>query len=239
MPFIPKGSGSGSGGIAGAAEWGLITGTLSSQLDVQNALDAKANAVPESVSEVWVDLTNGSDTHVNHSIIEPYLTLQNAILGSTYDTTGAVVYISSGGTIPSYTISPNLGVNGLTIKGQSSANDTIIDGLIIESSTGLLILRNLTLNNLSCKATNVYLDNCILTGSVTLNANNNFFQFKQVDYTQVTDFNLVYNGSNTGVLLVEADCLGNDDLKPNISIFIDSALTTPPVTPIQIGRAHV
>ena len=50
--------GKGGGGGGGAATWGQITGTLSDQTDLQNALNAKADSssVPTSTS----DLTNDS-----------------------------------------------------------------------------------------------------------------------------------------------------------------------------------
>lgn len=83
-------SGSNNGGAPGAAEWGLITGTLSDQTDLQTALDGKANLdggfliqaenpQPTFVKSVYVARSAVVTGTRDGSLDYPFETVQDAI----------------------------------------------------------------------------------------------------------------------------------------------------------------
>lgn len=182
------------------------------QGQINNLISSKANAVPENVSELYVDLQNGSDTPVDPSIIEPFLTLSAALSESTYSTTGAVVHLSKG-IVPLTTINLEIGTDGLTIIGQGGAKDTILNA-IINSASGKLTLENLTINNITVNASLINVVNCVITGTFTINNNNNSVFFKQVDYSGLenSDFIFIENGLSTANLTIGVDCLGINNI---------------------------
>lgn len=114
------------GGGGGGASWGSITGTLSSQTDLQSALDAKANssAIPTKVS----DLTNDSG-FITSSALSGYQTaIPNVPSGATTGKFAAAVSQTNGQISVTYQ-----GMDRLANSNQAFTDD---DYVVRGTSTG-------------------------------------------------------------------------------------------------------
>lgn len=100
----------GDAGAQGVNTWGSITGVLSSQTDLQNALDAKQNTILANSQEIYVNIATGNDASGNGSIASPYQTLHYAVSTCTNTSLYYVINLSNG----TYTGAP------LTIPGNIS-----------------------------------------------------------------------------------------------------------------------
>lgn len=115
---------------AGGAAWGSITGTLSSQTDLQSALDAKEDAFSKGNISVGTGLgLTGSGTGrlygSGNISLSNTLTLQQAITnGGTTLTSGSVIFDTGSGLSVNYGSNFGLGANtggfGLFLKPPSS-----------------------------------------------------------------------------------------------------------------------
>ena len=126
------GSVSKGGGGGGGALWGNITGTLSSQTDLQSALDAKQD---DLVSGTNIKTINSTSLLGSGNIsVQPTLTL------TTTGTSGAATLVGSTLNIPQYSgggSSPitNLGIGttGTTVTGTTA--NTITQSVLIPANT--------------------------------------------------------------------------------------------------------
>lgn len=131
----------------GSATWGGITGTLSSQTDLQTALDAKVNKTTTLIiNGISKDLTAASLTWQGiNKVIGVISTAQTAVTGTTNDTRTASIWIPantfSGGSGLSYALEINArivktGVNGTQrLNMYINTNDTLTGATWISTHT--------------------------------------------------------------------------------------------------------
>lgn len=93
------GSSSSTGPIVGSTDWGTITGTLADQLDLQAALDLKANLTLLAGGNTGQVLTKDSNADQDYSWQTPAATT-TGYTWQDYEKTGTYVYVgyeSTGG----------------------------------------------------------------------------------------------------------------------------------------------
>lgn len=86
-------SGGGGGSVVGSTDWGTITGTLADQLDLQAALDLKANLSLLAGGTTGQVLTKDSNADQDYSWQTPAATT-TGYAWEDYEKTGTYVYVS-------------------------------------------------------------------------------------------------------------------------------------------------
>lgn len=123
LPYISAGGGGGGGG-GGGNSWGSITGTLSSQTDLQTALNGKANTVHTHVISDVTDLQTSLDAKQ-----------ETLISGTNIKTVNGTTLLGSG----NVSVSSNLTVKSGTVTiskngGAFEHEQTITDADVSTSS---------------------------------------------------------------------------------------------------------
>lgn len=150
--WVPADSSCFGGGGGGGAAWGSITGTLSSQTDLQTALNAKVattttvngHALSANVVVSASDLTTGTLPHAQLP----------ALLSGDIPNNAA----STSGTSAGLTGSPNVTVNNLTISGtctgcSAGSGVTLQTNTVNNTSQAILNLLNSSANAVGLTAT--------------------------------------------------------------------------------------
>lgn len=122
---IVGGGGSSSGGVVGSTDWGTITGTLADQLDLQAALDLKANLSLLAGGTTGQVLTKDSNTDQDYSWQTPASTT-TGYAWEDYEKTATYVYVGyeeSGGAWYIYrrTIATNVRMYATGASGYAAA----------------------------------------------------------------------------------------------------------------------
>ena len=199
--------------------WGTILGTLSSQTDLQAALDGKQNVFTGYANEIHVSLGTGNDTSGTGKLLLPYASITKALSVAT----NADLIIVHAGT---YNESPTSNVYAPLITLNDSADKTIINGtLTLASATRV---KGFKINNLIISNNDsTYIDDCNILTSFTKSGNG----FVQIDNTtlQCSSGSLI---SGSGITVINGDYLYPlvvNNAGANVIVKISNSIVTPSV----------
>jgi len=199
--------------------WGAITGTLSNQTDLQNALDGKQNGFTGYANEIHVSLGTGNDTSGTGKLLLPYASITKAL---SVATNADLIIVHAG----IYNESPTSNVYAPLITLNDSADKTIINGtLTLASATRVkgFKINNLIISNNS----STYIDDCNILTSFTKSGNG----FVQIDNTtlQCSLGSLISGSGNT---VINGDYLYPlvvNNAGANVIVKISNSIVTPNV----------
>jgi len=199
--------------------WGAITGTLSNQTDLQNALDGKQNGFTGYANEIHVSLGTGNDTSGTGKLLLPYASITKAL---SVATNADLIIVHAG----IYNESPTSNVYAPLITLNDSADKTIINGtLTLASATRVkgFKINNLIISNNS----STYIDDCNILTSFTKSGNG----FVQIDNTtlQCSSGSLI---SGSGITIINGDYLYPlvvNNAGANVIVKISNSIVTPNV----------
>jgi hypothetical protein len=144
----------------GTSIWGGITGNLSAQTDLQNALNLKANAKLQNIKEVYVDYTNGDNTTGLGTFDKPYADLtQSLVLAGA----NSNIYLNTGiENEKTFTIGQdNVKINGvadnLVFNSDSGFGSTLISNSTI-NATKSTVFENINFSNTILSITGIKLN---------------------------------------------------------------------------------
>ena len=175
------------GGGGGSAVWGDITGTLSNQTDLQNALDAKSNII--NVPRVIYVSTFGNDTTGNGSLSKPFLTVDHAV----NQVTGPTRIVLAGG---DYTVDANaVSLSAIEIVGQG--------GVGFNQASSDLAVTKLVISGVGANGTN----SAGAGGApVYLTASQIYLEINSYGGNVDADDGSTYSAGSGGNVHIEGDC---------------------------------
>ena len=158
---------------AGGGTWGSITGTLSSQTDLQTALNAKLNVANPAYTGTLTTGTLGySDTGILASMQSSTNSFNELILQNTNSGTSAstnYIVSNNNGTATTYYGEFGMNSSGFTGAGAWNGANTVY----LDSQSGDLAIGTLTNNTLHLFTNSSTTDNLSITGAGQLTINSN------------------------------------------------------------------
>jgi len=221
-----------SSGGGGGGDFATITGSPYDNIALGLALDAKQGVVPEDAGISYVNQRVGVIDPVNPSIVETFSSFDEAVAESPYNTTGAIIEIQGGCAITPSPISLNIGTLGLAIVGAVDAHSVIKDW-VIDSSSGTIIFRNCTVENLACNI-NIIFENCIVKGTFTSTTNDQTIKIYNSDYTGITNYSFLVTAGKKGTIDIGTSSHGDNLEIGDLVVLtreVSSYSPTPPLSP--------
>ena len=201
------------GGSGGSATWGQITGTLSTQTDLQTALDLKANSKLQNPNEVYVDYTNGNNTTGLGTFDKPYADLtQGLILAGA----NSNIYLNTGTeNAKTFTINQdNVKINGvadnLVFNSVSGFGSTLISNSTINVGKST-VFQNINFSNTTLSNIDgiIKFNNCRVEGTLEITGSNTTVIF---DNCYVSASITLQNVGTNNILILLPNCLGSETL---------------------------
>lgn len=199
-----------SGG-SGGGTWGSITGLLSDQTDLQDALDLKADLSifdllnPE---EIYVDVQGGSDTTGTGSVVLPLETIEKALTLTTDTSKHYNIFLSPG----QYGAGPITIPSNVNVSGRGASIDVTVTIDFIPLSEAFPIYSGLSLTDVTFDMSPASLVVATFSeGTYNITRTDNTFgvYLYRVNDSIVNDFSLTGNASYNNVLFTGTGTVEN------------------------------